>query len=141
MKIYVATKYECKEEARAAMKSLQEAGHTITHDWSKDNINSGDTSLERHTIQRRHAFDDLVGVAEADVLVVLAHDLAYGTMVELGYALALRHQSDQRGAAQPKPRIYVVDSWIRDTPFFHLDDVQCVPSVQWVVDDLKARER
>jgi len=80
MKVYVATKLEEKERARAVMAELRAMGHTITYDWTTND-----------QVNQEQAMNDFEGVLEADALVLIAErDLPYcGTLVEFGMALAL----------------------------------------------------
>lgn len=78
MRIYVAAKWEEKEQARDIMRQLEEAGHTITYDWTQ--------CLVPDLAQ---AQKDYKGVIMADAFVGLfERDLAYcGALVEFGIAL------------------------------------------------------
>jgi hypothetical protein len=78
VKFYVGTKWEEAPRARDIMWDLVGRGHEITHDW---------TECPQETPGA--AYDDIKGVVDADVLVLVCEkDLPYANMlVELGAAL------------------------------------------------------
>lgn len=77
-RIYVAAKWEEKDEARQVMSQLEAHGHTITYDW---------TSCLLADLAQAQA--DLKGVLDADAFVgIFERDLPYcGALVEFGMAL------------------------------------------------------
>lgn len=83
MRFYVATAFTKKVKARAAMRQLEEAGHIITHDWTKHKSVKKVSDLTAQMIQ------DLAGVAVADVFVLLWPG-RYTSSAELGAAIAFR---------------------------------------------------
>lgn len=92
MKVYVAGKFEDYEHVRAVQDFLEKLGHTITFDWTKEAQQQEE--LGRSQEQRSHATrlgnarSDVQGVEEADALVALMRPDVYGTMVEIGIAIA-----------------------------------------------------
>lgn len=85
MKIYVASKFENKERVREVMKQLTDAGHEITHDWTRELPNP--TEEDR----KQYALDDKFAVLSADAYVgVFEKDFKYsGALVEMGLAMAV----------------------------------------------------
>ncbi len=78
MRLYIATKWEMRQEAEAFAHLAIRAGHTITYRWwEAEQDSSVQVSL------------DAVGVMQADMLVVLAEtNQAYkGVYVEMGIAI------------------------------------------------------
>ena len=84
MKIYVAAKYEAKEEVRHVYKKLFDAGHTITYDWTQSDEN--DERGRKHEI----AIREVLAVETCDAFVLLPHERGKGQYTELGVALANR---------------------------------------------------
>lgn len=82
MRVYVATKFEAKDRARRVMRALEDAGHEITHDWTREEDGDGEDFL------RACALADLAGVLSSDALVLLVEPGMRGAFVELGAALA-----------------------------------------------------
>jgi hypothetical protein len=85
-KIYVASKYEEKEEVNKVYKILEEKGHTITYKWTKDKFNSAE---DLSTQKRKLSIEDLFGIVKADIFIFLAgKKLKYnGSNTELGIAI------------------------------------------------------
>lgn len=82
MRVYVAGKYSpaTNERVREVQAALIAAGHTITYDWTRDEV-----------VGATQAINDMTGVLTADVFVLVAeaHDVVYcGAVAELGMALA-----------------------------------------------------
>lgn len=107
MNIYVAGKFEETDAVRNIQATLRQAGHTITHDWTGENPENR-TGKELADFLKECARKDLVGVINADVLVLLNHDRAFGAMTEFGIALANRIP------------VLILRSEIRDNIFYNL---------------------
>lgn len=97
-KVYVAGKFEDKENVRRVQQRLRDLGFEITHDWTPDDASD----------LQKSAVEDFEGVLQADFLVVLNHTLLYGAAVEIGIAL---------GLGRP---VYVIGPQVRDNVFWHL---------------------
>ncbi len=119
MKIYVAAKWEEKEEVRHLYLFLRRLGHEITHDWTVADADG----LEGDALRQRLsecAAEDLGGVLRADALVLLPHERGAGLWVEFGAALALG-----------LPVIVCAADVAPDTRCVFLN----LPVCQWVTDD------
>ncbi len=91
MRVYVASSYSDYPRARAAMTALRAAGHDITHDWTAlaDQFPNDDAPLH---LRAQHAREDLQGVRDADVVLLLTpsdRGRGCGCWIETGAALAL----------------------------------------------------
>ena len=87
MRIYVATSFLNRNEARRVMVLLRAAGHSITHDWTyEDPYGRVGPELQRYFGEC--AATDVAAVVAADALLVLHHERGRGMLVELGIALA-----------------------------------------------------
>jgi len=87
LKVYVAGKLADAEQIGELASALERRGHAISHKWWEADF--ADSSLEA---RGKRAFDDVVGVRNADVLVADMRDPDYpyrGTNHEIGVALAL----------------------------------------------------
>jgi nucleoside 2-deoxyribosyltransferase len=122
--VYVAGKFEDKEQIREVQRKFREAGFEISHDWTTED-GTGMEGAELDTYMAQCAKNDFFGVLQADFVVIMNHAKAFGTMTEMGLALAWG-----------KP-VYVVGAPIRDNIFFHLSleefGIQCVDSVEQAV--------
>lgn len=91
--IYVAGPSSQIDQIEGFMAILQEAGWSITFDWTVPVREVGNASPDDVTIRRDAALADLSGVSRARVLWLVQPDASSsstGAWVELGYALALR---------------------------------------------------
>ena len=96
-KVFVGGKWENREVVRKFMDRLVAEGHTITHDWTK---NEETTYRAELAIQ---ALGDLDGVREADFSVFIVEDdkvIYRGVLVEMGAALAWGQRVYLLGEAQ-----------------------------------------
>ena len=89
MKVYVAAKFERAAFVKQVYEVLTKAGHTITHDWTNENDSHCVSFEERIEYQQRCAQNDLQGVRDADVLVLIPHPNGKGCYYEFGAAMAL----------------------------------------------------
>lgn len=118
MKIYVAARFDNKEEAIEAMHRFWGEGHEISYDWT---VHEG---AEYGAEASRQAMLDLGGVATADVFVLLASENMRGAFIELGVAMALYK------------RIYVVNS-PGNTIFYSHPLIHHVKSIDEVINKLR----
>lgn len=89
LRLYVAGCWKEREAISKVMRTLEGLGHTITHDWTKHEP----TYTDFYEQNRSCALDDIRGVCQADIVIVLLTlpDYAYrGTSSEIGAALAAR---------------------------------------------------
>lgn len=101
MKIFVSGQIDEKEEINVIYQKLQQAGHEVTHDWTKtDGI--GD-KLKNQKESGLRAAKDITGVVEADIYILVSNNKkpGKGMYVELGAALALNE-------ALGKPQIFTI---------------------------------
>ncbi len=101
MKVFVSGQIDEKEEINEIYKKLQQAGHEVTHDWTKtDGI--GD-KLKNQEEAGLRAAKDITGVVEADIYILVSDNTkpGKGMYVELGAALALNE-------ALGKPQIFTI---------------------------------
>lgn len=127
MDVYVATKAENYRIARVFMRALEEAGHDITHDWTKQVAEIG-PSPDDKMVARRCAEQDNLGVAQADVLILIAYPGLTGGLVEFGIAL---------GHGIP---VLLVGTLTRYTIFQELPQVLCfsdnIMSIKAIVEEV-----
>lgn len=77
--VYFIGKWEKRESIKTMMDKVVESGFSITHDWTK-----GDDGDDLSTA----AFKDMVGVLEADAVIINWHPGLKGGLAELGAAIA-----------------------------------------------------
>lgn len=129
--IYVAGKFEEKARVREVQRQLEDLQYYITHDWTKEDAGTlqGD-ALEAYLAQC--AANDYTGVRDADAVLVLNHDRAFGAMSEMGMAIAWGIP------------VFVVGHKIRDNIFFHLGSdygVYCYDTVDEAIEAIEQMRR
>jgi hypothetical protein len=87
MRVYVATSFKNIPEARAVMKALTEAGHTVTHDWTLEQVDPSWAPERQAAYLQECGAADYEGVRRADALVLLNHAESRDAMTEFGIAL------------------------------------------------------
>lgn len=86
IKFYVAAKFARKKEVREIYRKAEKRGWTVTEDWTRhDKVEMKDIYL---TIAEMRAHDDIEGVINADVFIMLADESGPGMYVEFGAAIA-----------------------------------------------------
>lgn len=136
MRIYVAGKWQEKPQVRKVQAALMEAGHTITFDWTQDNLGhenvGGSSWVQIYGLWYDpkelgdQAYRDLHGVQTCDAIVICAmnpHKYS-GTLCEMGIAVGLGH------------RVYIIGSCLDSNIFTWLPWVHVVDSVEEVIDAL-----
>lgn len=125
MKIYVSAKFDDKERVKKVYDLLQQAGHTITHEWIHNK--AAFPFSEHKEFTARCATEDIQGVLDADVFILLSNaQPSMGSSAELGAALA-------SCITFKKPSIFVVGPHF-DTNFaFYHPTVTLVESVEQVL--------
>jgi len=100
MKFYIAGSWRRKNEIKKIEKRLESVGDESTTHWLREQDgphNTEDPSPERWAEFRAAAEDDLRGIRECDVFILVANDpnvpsIGGGRFVEMGYAIALGKQ-------------------------------------------------
>lgn len=88
--LYVAGKFDDRDEIHKKINAFREDGYKITHDWTQVE-GLGDSSSSDNQ-SPYHAHVDLEGVKNANMVVMIMDDFKYayrGSFTELGAALAL----------------------------------------------------
>lgn len=88
MKFYVAGRFSEKEKVKEINTLIKSKGHSLSGDWT-DNIGS-DNYEKTKDRSRKYAFEDLSGVIQCDVFILLLSEKGgTGSSTELGAAIAL----------------------------------------------------
>jgi len=127
MRVYIGASWYEQDAYRKAKAEIEAAGHEVTHDWTtfEGGANNKSTGDEFQAFLRRSADHDYVGVATADVFILLNDWKCGGSYSELGIALAL-------GKC-----VFVVGCNKRDNIFFHLSRVWRAASLIEVLNRLR----
>lgn len=113
--VYVAGKTDDWKHVREVQKLCVERGLRITFDWTAIIAEIGPRGGLKGEVddefRRECAYNDLKGVREADLLIMLCYPKLCGTLIEFGMA------------AEREMPIVVVGTPERDSVFFELDTV------------------
>lgn len=130
MNLYVASSVRNFERVREIQQLLLEHGYTITYDWTRaapDEVWRNGGAEGDPVFLKEQARLDKEGVIFADIVVVLDHERNYGTLIEIGMAIA---------ADIP---VVIVGRPKRDSVFWHLDNISIVEDdaelIDWFSDE------
>ena len=128
MKVYVAARFYEKEIVLDTYKKLKKLGHIITADWTPHkNIKPYSKNPD---IAKDYAIEDIVGVKDCDVFILILGDQAgTGTSSELGAAIMSQ-------LLNKKPKIYVVGEYLDQNFCFYHPSVIRRKTIQDVLKEL-----
>jgi hypothetical protein len=136
MKIFVSGQIDDIANVRSVQSKLVAAGHTITHDWTRNE--TGDKMLAKpedklRDIQEtgRRAELDINGVVDCDAYVICTDNekVGKGMYVELGAALALQ-------ATTNKPKIFLLGNMNHMSVFYFHPSVIHLATLDELVKEL-----
>lgn len=99
MKIYIASRFHKKEEVKKLYKLLKAKGHKISSDWTLHKRIK--PYKENQEIAGKYAAEDVEGVKNSDVFIMISDNAGTGLYTELGVAIASHIEFG-------KPKIYIV---------------------------------
>lgn len=134
LNIYVAGRFREYERVRAVVDEIIAIGHEITHDWTRslefDENGRPLVPIEESTKaltpsdSKKYALDDLQGVRDADIMILLADSEGlYGALIEAGIAIECAVE------------VWLVDP-IRDSVFWYLSPCRRFGSIGEVYERL-----
>lgn len=126
MKFFVSGKVGVENNAKSAMKTLQDAGHQITFDWTTiEHLKPYDKNA---SASREAAVQESQGIKNADVLILITHNKGIGMYIELGIAI---------GIGIPIRIITNVES---RSMFFHHPLIKKVNNIDEVIKEFSTKE-
>lgn len=91
MRVYIAAPWAHKTMARSIGQQFEEAGHEVTEKWwDHAEVTKGDPGWEAELVEQ--GIKDLLGVANADLFVLVNTKKSEGKATEFGYAMALEKE-------------------------------------------------
>lgn len=138
MKVFVSGQIRDLDNVRSVQQKLVNAGHTVTHDWTRNE--TGDKMLSTSADKLRDLEEtgkrarlDIQGVIDADVYVACTdnENPGKGMYVELGAALSL---AETIGT----PRIYLVGELNHMSVFYFHPKVIRVEAIEDVIVQLQS---
>jgi hypothetical protein len=124
MKVYVAAKFEERDEVLKLYEILKSKGHTVTCDWTKHKSIS--PYKDNPELAREYSIGDTNGSMDADFFIMLTPNDGKGMFVELGAAIASNIKSG-------KPKIYAVGENNTETIFYFHPSVTRVDTLDEVL--------
>lgn len=111
MKIYLAAKFDKKQEVRDLYERFKKMGHEITTDWTlHKSIRPYESNPET---SRDYSIEDIDAARNCDVFILMTDEAGTGMYVELGAAISSNLEHG-------KPKIYVIgEHTSRSMFYFH----------------------
>lgn len=127
MKFYIAAYIGEKRRVKELYRSLVQAGHKITVDWTKDEAPKLKDRSKFSKDTSHIAMRDLKGVLDCDIFVILS-DPVHGRAkyVELGAAIASFEKSG-------RPLIYALGKTSDQTVFYYHPAVKIVQTLEEII--------
>ncbi len=128
MKFYIASRFGLKDKVKEMCDILQEKGHETTTDFwlSHKSIKPYTDNLE---FAKQYSVEDINGVLESDVFVIIGDEAGTGMYIELGAAIA---QQIKTG----KPKIYAIGEHTTRALFYFHPSVIRKNNFEEVLEDL-----
>ncbi len=128
MKIFVSGQIDDAEFVRDVQAKLKDAGHRVTHDWTKTDVflGSSEAKLNNRSEAGVRAERDIQGVIDADVYIICTNNesVGKGMYVELGAALALKQSGFKNSL-----RVFVLGEMKHLSVFYLHPEVEYAESV------------
>ncbi len=139
MKIFVSGQIGDVDNVRIVQDALRQAGHEITHDWTRNEtgqkmLSSREDKLNNTEEATRRATLDINGVISAEAYVICTDntDVGKGMYVELGAAIAVAESREEF-------KIYLFGPMNHMTIFYLHPRVQRIRSIEALLEDLRAQ--
>lgn len=117
-KVYIAARFDRKDEVKELQTQLQAAGHTITGDWTVHE--SIGAHVRKQELARQYAVEDAEAVRSAEIVIVLIEDYkSTGSHIELGIAIGAN-----------VPEIYLVGNTSVEHMFYYHPKVKRLADTQ-----------
>ena len=131
MKVYVAAPFERKSEVLDLHRLLKKKGHSVSFDWTVHRqIKPFTENLET---ARRYSIEDIDGVKDSDVFILLSEkEGCRGMHVELGAAILSNVRSG-------KPAIFVVGDHNSGSLFYFHPSVRRRETIEQVLKEMDSR--
>lgn len=128
MKIYIAARFRKKEEVANLYKLVVGSGHKIAGDWT---LHKPIKPYEQNqALAKRYSVEDVEGVRNSDVFVLLSDNGGRGAHVELGVAILAN-------LVCGKPKIYVVGEHASGSMFYFHPAVNRRENLDQVLREIK----
>lgn len=127
MKIYVAGKFEKKEEILRIYELLKKKGHSIAYDWTTHK------PIKPYTVNKetasQYSENEMRGIIDSDVFIFLSDEKGTTLNMEFGASIILKK-------LKGKPLVYVVGEFNDKSPWFFNKDVIRKDNIDEVLKEL-----
>lgn len=129
MKIYIAARFERKQEVRDLCRLLTEKGHEITADWT---LHKPIKPYEKNQeLAQQYSIEDINGVKDSDIFILLSDEGgSIGMYVELGIAILSNLMFG-------KPIIYIVGDYTSRSMFYFHPSVNRRKNINHVLKEIE----
>ncbi len=128
MKVYIAARFNKKQEVRHLYSKFKKLGHEIAADWTLHKlIKPYENNVK---IAREYSVEDINAVRNCDVFILLSDEAGTGMYVELGAAISSNLEHG-------KPKIYVVGDHISRSMFYFHPSVNRRKTIDEVLEEIK----
>lgn len=128
MKIYLAARFDKKQEVRNLYERFQKLGHEIIADWTLHKpIKPYENNPE---IAREYSIEDVDAARNCDVLILMTDEAGTGMYVELGAAISSNLEHG-------KPKIYVIGEYTSRSMFYFHPSVNRRKNIDEVLEEIE----
>lgn len=128
MKVFVAARFGQKEKVRALYEELEKRGHEVIFDWTKHKPIK--PYIDNQELSARYSNEDIMGVFDCDIFILLADEAGTGMHIEFGAALITNI------ICGGEPKIYVVGEHNARSMFYFHSAVNRVNNTNELLDEL-----
>jgi hypothetical protein len=128
MKIYVASKFEKKDMVIDIYKQLTALGYTIAYDWTTHKPIK--PYIENQELARQYSDNELKGISECDIFLMVTDENAHTMLMELGAALVKNFKTG-------KPLVYAIGKWNDTSPWFFNKRVKRFETIKEAIEEIK----
>lgn len=133
MKVFVAARFGQKEKVRALYEELEKRGYKITLDWTKHKPIK--PYIDNQELSAKYSNEDIMGVFDCDIFILLADEAGTGMHIEFGAALITNI------TCVGQPKIYVVGEHNARSMFYFHPSVKRVESAEELLKEIDELNR
>lgn len=128
MKIYIAARFDKKQEVLNLYKRFQELGHEIIADWTLHKLikpyeNNPETA-------REYSIEDIDAARNCDILMLMTDEAGTGMYIELGAAISSNLEHG-------KTKIYVIGEHTSRSMFYFHPSVNRRKNIDEVLEEIE----
>ena len=127
MKIYVAGKFEQKQQVIQLQAKLASKGHTISYDWTTHK--SIKPYIQNQAQAKIYADNEIQAIKESDIFIAFLDVKGTTLLLEIGAAIANHHNKG-------KPKVFLIGELATKSPWFFTEHVSIKETVDEVLTEL-----